>query len=107
LACAGDPDTLGLRVPQLAPAAAALAAVPGAILQTSANLAGGPEAARLADVPEPIRAGADLVLDAGELTGAASTVIDLRRYADDGELAIVREGALPSAEVFTALQRSQ
>ena len=48
------------------------------VLQTSANLAGGADARRLDDVPEPIRAGADLVLDGGELPGTPSTVVDLR-----------------------------
>ena len=56
-----------------------LAPVGRPVLQSSANLAGGPDARRLADVPESIRAGADLVIDGGELPGVPSTVIDLRR----------------------------
>ena len=40
-ACGGDPLTLGLRVPALGPALAALAEVPGPLLQSSANLSGG------------------------------------------------------------------
>src|ERR1700754_1366742 len=49
LACGPDPETLGLRVPALAPAAAALAAVRWPILQSSANPAGGADARRLQD----------------------------------------------------------
>src|SRR5215211_717931 len=58
LACGPDPGTLGLRV-----IAGPLAAMPLAVMQSSANLAGGPDARRLADVPAAIRDGADLVLD--------------------------------------------
>ena len=48
-----------------------LAGVPLPVLQSSANLAGGADARRLADVPAAIRDGADLVLDGGELPGHA------------------------------------
>ena len=50
------------------------------MLQSSANLSGEPDARRLLDVPASIRAGADLVLDGGELPGVPSTVLDLREY---------------------------
>jgi L-threonylcarbamoyladenylate synthase len=103
LACGPDPETLGLRVPALHPAAAALAAVRWPVLQSSANHAGGAEARRLADIPEPIREAVDLVLDAGELEGVASTVIDLRAYEDEGKWAIVREGAVSDEAVGLAL----
>jgi L-threonylcarbamoyladenylate synthase len=103
LACGPDPETLGLRVPALHPAAAALAAVRWPVLQSSANHAGGAEARRLADIPEPIRAAVDLVLDAGELEGVASTVIDLRAYEDEGKWSIVREGAVSEEAVGLAL----
>ena len=79
-----------------------LAPVGRPVLQSSANLAGGPDARRLADVPESIRAGADLVLDGGELPGVPSTVIDLRR---PDEWRIVREGAVSREDVARALSR--
>jgi L-threonylcarbamoyladenylate synthase len=104
LACGPDPETLGLRVPELPPAAAALDAVRWPVLQSSANLAGGPDARRLQDVPEPIRAGADLLLDAGELPGTPSTVIDLRGYEINGSWRIVRPGAVDADEVAAALR---
>ncbi|HEU4657760.1 MAG TPA: L-threonylcarbamoyladenylate synthase [Capillimicrobium sp.] len=103
LACGDDPGTLGLRVPALPPSNAALHAVRWPVLQSSANLAGGPEARRLADVPAELRAAADLVLDGGELPGTASTVIDLRRYEDAGTWSIVRHGLVPEERVADAL----
>jgi L-threonylcarbamoyladenylate synthase len=99
LACASGPATLGLRVPDLP----ALAAVPVPVLQTSANRAGGADARRLADVPEEIRAGADLVLDGGELPGAPSTVVDLRRYEECGEWEVRRAGLVASEAIATVL----
>ncbi len=88
LACGSDPTTLGLRVPRVE----RLAAVSWPVLQSSANLAGGPDPRRLSDVPEVLRSGADLVLDGGELAGVASTVVDLRRFEDEGEWSVVRHG---------------
>ena len=69
------------------------------MLQSSANLAGGPDARRLEDVPEAIRRGADLVFDGGELPGTPSTVVDLRGYERGGEWRIVRAGAVPEAVI--------
>lgn len=103
LACGPDPETIGLRVPALAPAAAALAAVRWPILQSSANPAGGADARRLQDVPREIRDSADLLLDAGELDGTASTVLDLRRFEDDATWDVLREGALDRSRVASTL----
>lgn len=103
VACGPDPDTLGLRVPALGGPLAPLAAVDVPALQSSANRAGGPDPRRVADVPEEIRAGADLVLDAGPLPGTPSTVVDLRDYEDRGEWRVVREGALPRDELAARL----
>ena len=47
------------------------------MLQSSANRSGGPDARRVDDVDEELRAGVDLVLDGGELPGTPSTVVDL------------------------------
>jgi L-threonylcarbamoyladenylate synthase len=99
LACGPDPSTLGLRVPDVP----ALASVRLPVMQSSANASGGADARRLADVPEPIRAGADLVLDGGELPGTPSTVVDLRGYERDGTWAVHRIGAVAPAAVGTVL----
>jgi L-threonylcarbamoyladenylate synthase len=99
LACGADPHTLGLRVP----ATSVLAGVAVPVLQSSANLSGGPDARRLEDVPAAIREGADLLVDAGELPGTPSTVIDLRRFEATGEWAVVRAGAVERAAVAAAV----
>ncbi len=102
LACGpleGGGKSLGLRVPAWTAPLAALETVRVPVLQSSANLSGEPDARRLADVPASIRAGADLVLDGGELPGIPSTVLDLREYAQSGEWSIVREGPLTRADV--------
>jgi L-threonylcarbamoyladenylate synthase len=104
LASGPDPATLGLRVPALPPAAAALRDVRWPVLQSSANRSGGPDARRLEDVPAPIRAGADMLLDAGELPGTPSTVVDLRAYEEGGTWRIVRQGAVDADEVAAALR---
>lgn len=103
LACGPDPSTLGLRVPRLGESLRALGAVELPMLQSSANLSGGPEARRLADVPPELLSGADLILDGGELLGVPSTVLDLRDYEATGEWKVVREGALATAAVERAL----
>ena len=99
LACASDPATLGLRVPDLP----ALAGVRVLVLQSSANHAGEPDARRLASVPQTIREGADLVLDGGTLPGTPSTVVDLRAYEEDGRWTVLRSGAVTAAVVGTVL----
>jgi len=104
LACAGAPETLGLRVPALDPPIEALAAVRAPLMQSSANLAGGPDAATAAAVPASIRSGADLVLDAGPAPGMPSTVVDLRGYEGSGEWSVIREGAVGEEEIGAALE---
>ena len=86
---AGGAGTLGVRVPDIPPLG------PAPVLQSSANVAGGPDARRLEDVPEAIRRGAGLVLDGGELPGTPSTVVDLRAYERGGDVLVVRPGAVP------------
>ncbi len=99
LACGGDRSTLGIRVPHVP----ALSGVRRAVLQSSANRAGGPDPRRLEDVPVLLRSAADLVIDGGELPGTPSTVVDLRRYEEDGEWSVVRAGAVGERELTEAL----
>jgi L-threonylcarbamoyladenylate synthase len=74
------------------------------VLQSSANRSGGPDARRVEDVDERVRAGVDLILDAGELPGAPSTVVDLTNYDRDGSFAILRDGAVPRDRVEAMLR---
>jgi L-threonylcarbamoyladenylate synthase len=98
---AGEGDaTLGVRVPDVPK----LATVSCPVLQSSANLAGGRDARRLEEVPEEILAGADLVLDGGELPGTPSTVVDLRAYERCGSWTVVRAGAVGKVELRAALE---
>jgi L-threonylcarbamoyladenylate synthase len=104
LACGAQPHILGLRVPAWPLALAALAGVRWPVLQSSANAAGAPDARRLEDVPEYMRAHTDLVLDGGELPGTPSTVVDLRAYERDERWSVAREGAISVAEVSARLE---
>ncbi len=99
LSCRQDPDTIGLRivsVPQLE-------GVKMPVLQTSANLAGGPDARSLDEVDQAIRDGADLVIDGGVLPGTPSTIVDLRCYEGSGAWSIVRAGAVDEATIASKL----
>ena len=103
LACGPDPDRLGLRVPRLTGALEPLAAASWPVLQSSANASGGADARSVTGVDVAIRAGVDMILDGGELPGTPSTVVDLSGYEEGGSFRIVREGAVPSADIERAL----
>jgi L-threonylcarbamoyladenylate synthase len=102
-ACRVDPDTLGLRVPSLDGALAALAGVGAPVMQSSANLSGEPDARELEQVPLSLREGADLVIDGGRLPGTPSTVVDLRELESEGSWYVLREGAVPREQIDLAL----
>ncbi|HTU78942.1 MAG TPA: L-threonylcarbamoyladenylate synthase [Solirubrobacteraceae bacterium] len=102
-ACRSDPHTLGLRVPQLPAHMSALATLARPVMQSSANRSGEADARTLAQVPASLRDGAEVVLDGGELPGRASTVIDLRDFAEQRRWHVLREGPLTRAEVRAAL----
>ena len=93
------PDTIGVRVPELRGAALRIVTRAGAVAATSANLHGGPDPRRLEDVPEEICRAAGALVDAGELPGTPSTVLDLT----GPEPKVLREGAVPAAEALGLL----
>ena len=80
---------VGVRVPHLPPVAAEVVREVGVVAATSANLAGGPDPRRVDDIPEEIRAACAAIVDAGELPGVPSTVIDLT----GDEPRVLRQGA--------------
>ena len=95
----GRPETIGVRLPDLPDDAAAVLRRVGAVAATSANLPGGQDPRRLDDVPREIREGAAAEIDAGELPGTPSTVIDLT----GDEPRVLREGAVPAADALRRL----
>jgi L-threonylcarbamoyladenylate synthase len=93
-------DAIGVRVPELEGAAREIVERVGAVAATSANLHGGPDPRRLEDVPDEIREAAVLV-DGGQLPGTPSTVVDLT----GDKPTILREGAIPAAEILERLEQ--
>jgi L-threonylcarbamoyladenylate synthase len=91
-------DTIGVRVPVLREPTAAIVRSVRAVMATSANLHGGPDPQTLDEVPGEIRAACAALVDAGELPGVPSTVLDLT----GSEPTVLREGAVP---VTVALAR--
>lgn len=92
------PETLGIRVPDLPPEALAVVRAVGAVAATSANLHGEPDPARLEDVAAEIADSCGAVVDAGELPGKPSTVLDLTGT----EPTVLREGLVPAQEALSA-----
>jgi L-threonylcarbamoyladenylate synthase len=90
------PETIGVRVPELPDAADRIVSHVGCVVATSANLSGGPDASRIEDIPAEIINAAAAVVDAGELPGTPSTVIDFT----GAEPRVIREGAASSAEAI-------
>jgi tRNA threonylcarbamoyl adenosine modification protein (Sua5/YciO/YrdC/YwlC family) len=98
--CGGDPKRIGVRVPELPAAVAALADAVGGLALTSANLRGEPPAARLEDVPAALVDACALLVAGGELRGTASTVVDVT----GSEPRVLREGAVPAADIDALLR---
>ena len=96
--CGATPDRIGVRVPVLAAAVAALADAAGGLALTSANLRGGPPPDRLADVPAELRDLCAFTIDGGVLAGTPSSVIDIT----GPEPVLLRRGA-DAAAAMTAL----
>jgi L-threonylcarbamoyladenylate synthase len=94
-----NPNVIGVRVVMLPDAADRVVSQIGCVVATSANRPGEPEPRRIEDVPEEFRAAAGAIVDAGELPGRASTVIDFT----GAEPRVLRAGAGSVAE---ALERA-
>ena len=90
------PETIGIRVPNLPADVTAVLDRVGAVAATSANVHGGADPATLDEVPPEIRSVAAAEIDAGELPGAPSTVLDL----SGAEPAVLREGAVSAAQAL-------
>jgi L-threonylcarbamoyladenylate synthase len=95
------PDAIGIRVPELPPAARAVLQRVGVVAATSANLHGGRDPARVEEIPDEIRSAVHAVVDVGPLPGTPSTVIDLT----GSEPQVLREGAVAADEARARIAR--
>jgi L-threonylcarbamoyladenylate synthase len=93
---ADRPDALGVRVPALGGAGAEVLTALGTLVATSANLPGGVDPRRVADVPPELVAAVGAVVDGGELPGTPSTVVDVTA----AKPVILREGAVSAEETL-------
>ncbi|HEX6587023.1 MAG TPA: Sua5/YciO/YrdC/YwlC family protein [Solirubrobacterales bacterium] len=94
LACREDPERLGVRLIN-GPLEGAMTPV----LQTSANRSGESPPTRFDGIAPEVLAAVDLAIDAGELIGAPSTVVEISKIDSTGEWSVLRDGATPMAEV--------
>jgi L-threonylcarbamoyladenylate synthase len=97
------PEAVGIRVPALGGPGKEVLDGLGTLVATSANLPGGPDPRRLADVPAEIRAAAAAAVDGGELAGAPSTVVDLT----GPEPVVLREGAVPAPDALARIRAAR
>ena len=96
------PETIGVRVPELAGPGAVVLDQVGVVAATSANVHGGPDPRRVEDVPVSILAAVAAVIDDGELPGVPSTVLDLT----GDEPRVLREGAVPAKDALARVRDS-
>jgi L-threonylcarbamoyladenylate synthase len=91
-----NPETIGVRVPELPDVVDRILSSVGCVVATSANLPGGRDPRLVEDIPREILERVAAVVDAGELPGTPSTVIDFC----GAEPRVVREGAAPAADAI-------
>jgi L-threonylcarbamoyladenylate synthase len=90
------PHVIGVRVPDLPPAAAHVVRSVAGVVSTSANASGGPDPRSVDDIPADLRERVGAVVDGGVLPGAPSTVLDFT----DVQPRVLREGAASSVEAL-------
>ena len=98
LASRDDPQRLGVRLIE-GPLAGAMTPV----FQTSANRSGELPPTRFDEIDRRILDSVDMAIDAGELIGAPSTVVDISEIDESGAWAILRDGAVGRVQVERAL----
>jgi L-threonylcarbamoyladenylate synthase len=99
--CGSNPETIGIRVPDLPDETRAILDRVGAVAATSANAHGRPDPARAGDIPEEIWRAAGALVDAGPLPGKPSTVLDLT----GPQPRVLREGAVSAREALATIAR--
>jgi L-threonylcarbamoyladenylate synthase len=92
----GGGPTVAIRVPGHAVARALARRAGGAIVSTSANLAGEPPVTRAADLTQALRSRIDGVVDGGDTPGGLpSTIVAI----EAGTIRLLREGAIPWPDI--------
>jgi L-threonylcarbamoyladenylate synthase len=91
---------IAIRVPPICGAVLLAERVGGFVTATSANLSGDPSPDRISSVSKTLLGSVDLVIDLGETPGGLpSTLVDLV----DGQIRIIREGAVSISRIRQAL----
>ena len=94
----------GFRIPRHPVALAIIRAAGGLLRVTSANLSGHAPALTAGDAVRELGAGVSLAIDSGQTPGGVpSTVIKI----ENEKVIVLREGAIPSEEIYNACQRKQ
>jgi L-threonylcarbamoyladenylate synthase len=95
-----NPEALGVRVPAVEGVGAEVLQRARAVAATSANPAGGRDPRSVDELDPELRRRVAAVVDAGELPGTASTVLDLT----GPEPTVLREGAVRAAEALARVE---
>jgi tRNA threonylcarbamoyl adenosine modification protein (Sua5/YciO/YrdC/YwlC family) len=97
----GNTGRVALRWPDSRITSALIEAVHGPITGTSANLSGFPSCTNASQIVKQLGERLPLILDSGD-TGAilASTIVRV----NGNEWSVIREGAIPEAEIHAAMQ---
>ena len=98
----GREETIGVRVPELPELSRKVLEQFGVVAASSANHHGEPDPRTVEQIPEEIRAAVGAVVDAGELPGTPSTVIDF-----SGPEPVVRRVGAGDPERALALLRRE
>ena len=97
----GSSGTVGLRVPHRRETLDLIEQSGGALVGTSANIAGNPSLKSAEEVLKELKSRIDIVLDGGPATlGIESTIVKI----DNGQISILREKAIPRQEIFNTLR---
>ena len=96
-----NPNTIGVRVPDLPDETRRVVAAVGVVAATSANSHGGADPAQLDQIPAEILDRVGAVIDGGELPGTPSTVVDLT----GAQPRVLREGAVAAEEALATIAR--
>jgi L-threonylcarbamoyladenylate synthase len=97
-----DTGGVGVRMPDHPVALALIEGSGGALATTSANRSGEPETRTGDAAGRSIGDRVDMVLDGGESPGGVPSTV-VRLFSDDGEVEILRQGAITKEEIATAL----